>query len=238
MNTLLPPAVDSAMADYLSFHAPRFRYLLHLLDGYVKPGMRVLDIGMSRLTEMIHDRFGVPVDAMGFGDDGPIDSGDYYHLDLNDCQFSDRCRRDLPRYDVIVFAEVLEHLYTSPKLVLGYLADLLAPGGVMIVQTPNGVALPRRVGMLMGRNPYEKIREDCTNPGHFREYTAAELGDYCAAVGLTVERVEMRSYFNYRYCHHGERRTAGQLTAGTIKNWAYPWLPRNLRPGLTVVGRK
>ena len=85
--------VDPAMADYLRFHGPRFEYLLRLLEDYVRRESRVLDIGMSRLTEMIHERFGCMVDAMGFGDDRAIEFGDYYHFDLNDCQFAGRCRR-------------------------------------------------------------------------------------------------------------------------------------------------
>src|SRR5262249_21427349 len=118
---------------------------------YVRPDSRVLDIGMSRLTEMIHQTFGCAVDALGFGEDRTINSGAYYHLDLNDCQFPERCRDDLSAYDAIVFAEVLEHLHTSRKLVVGYLADFLAAGGVLIVQTPNAVALPRRLAMILGR---------------------------------------------------------------------------------------
>lgn len=224
---------DPVMADYLRFHAPRFKYVLNCLDRYVRPGQRVLDIGMSRLTRLIHERFEQPVDALGFGDDRPIDSGHYYHLDLNDCQHPERCRDDLPGYDAIVFAEVIEHLHTSPRLVLEYLAGLLNPGGVLIVQTPNAVALPRRLAMALGRNPYELIREDWTNPGHFREYTARELRTYAEAVGLTFERCDFVSYFDYRFSHHGGPRS----TAGAIKNVLYPWLPRSLRPGLTCIMR-
>ena len=67
-------------------------------------------------------------------------------------------------------------------------------GGVLVVQTPNAVSLPRRLAMLGGRNPYELIREDATNPGHFREYTAAELRRYAAVAGLAVESLS----------HHGK----------------------------------
>jgi trans-aconitate methyltransferase len=237
MDATLDRAADERMADYLRFHAPRFAYLLDLLAGYVTPASRVLDIGMSRLTGTIHERFGAAVDALGFDADGPIPSGHYYQFDLNDCQRRDSYRDDLPGYDVIVFAEVIEHLYTAPSLVLRFLAEHLNPGGVLIVQTPNGVTLPRRVKMLLGRNPYELIREDATNPGHFREYTASELKTYLAVAGLDCERVEHRSYFDYRYCHHGERRPGDRFN-GAVKNWFYPLLPPTWRPGLTVVGRK
>src|SRR5262245_9538058 len=94
---------DPIMADYLRFHGPRFNYVLNCLSQYLHPGMRVLDIGMSRLTNMIHERFDVTVDALGFDKDGPIATGQYYHFDLNHCQNKSHWRRDLPTYDAIIF---------------------------------------------------------------------------------------------------------------------------------------
>jgi SAM-dependent methyltransferase len=230
-------ATDPAMADYLRFHGPRFDYLLQLLAGHVQPRQRLLDIGWSRLTNRIHEELDVAVDAMGFDADGPIPSGRYYHFDLNDCQHSHLCRADLPAYDAIVFAEVLEHLHTSPTLVLQYLSSLLKPAGLLVVQTPNAVALPRRMKMLLGRNPYELIRDDATNPGHFREYTADELRHYGETVGLHAETVASRSYFDFRFAHHGVT-TGRSHMVGRIKNAMYPLLPASLRPGLTAVFRR
>jgi hypothetical protein len=211
---------------------------LQQLRRHIQPRQRVLDIGRSRLTDMIAERFHVRVDALGFDTDGPISTGRYYQFDLNDCQHPNRLRTDLPAYDAIVFAEVLEHLHTSPTLVLNYLADLLSPGGIMIVQTPNAVALPRRAAMLLGRNPFERIREDASNPGHFREYTADELRVYATGAGLDVEQVVQKSYFDYRYAHHGKTHSNKQLFVANCKNWIYPILPPSFRPGLTCIARK
>jgi hypothetical protein len=221
---------DPVYADYLRFHGPRFEYVVAQLARFVRPGHRLLDIGRSRLTDLLAERLQVPVDALGFDADGSIPTGRYYHFDLNDCQWPARWRCDLPSYDAIVFAEVLEHLHTSPAL--------LNPGAILLVQTPNAVALPRRAAMLFGRNPYERIREDATNPGHFREYTAQELQDYVNGVGLNVELIEQRSYFDYRFAHHGQRRSRRQAWAAQLKNVLYPWLPANWRPGLTCIARK
>jgi SAM-dependent methyltransferase len=230
-------APDAAMGDYLRFHEPRFDYVLHLLAVRVQTNQRILDIGWSQLTNRIHEELRVAVDALGFDADGPIPSGRYYHFDLNECQQQHLCRRDLPMYDAIVFAEVLEHLHTSPALVLQFLVELLKPGGLLVIQTPNAVALPRRIKMLLGRNPFELIRDDATNPGHFREYTASELGNYAATVGLDVETIEIRSYFDYRFAHHGAT-TFKSREFGRIKNLFYPLLPSTLRPGLTAILRR
>ena len=68
-------------------------------------------------------------------------------------------------YDVIVFAEVIEHLYTAPELVLPYLRELLVLGGVLLLQTPNAVSLRKRAKLLLGVNPFERIRTERDNPG-------------------------------------------------------------------------
>ena len=62
---------------------------------------------------------------------------------------------DLSGYELIIMAEVIEHLYTSPSLVPGLLQSLLRPGGLLIVQTPNALAIGRRFKMLLGRHPFE-----------------------------------------------------------------------------------
>lgn len=229
---------DRAMADYLRFHQPRFDYVMELLTPIIRPGMRLLDIGWSALTDRIHDRFGIDVDALGFDSDSSIRTGRYYHFDLNDCQRPDACRTDLPIYDVILFAEVLEHLHTSPNLVLNWLVQWLKPRGHLILQTPNAVALPRRLAIVMGRNPFERIRDDASNPGHFREYTRRELEQYLNNVGLDVIGCECRSYFDYRFARHGEPQTLPRKSVAMLKNLAYPWLPPNLRPGLTCIARR
>lgn len=224
------------MADYLRFHKPRFDFVLDLLAKRLKPAQRVLDIGWSELSNQIHRRFGVAVDALGFDPDGPIPSGRYYQFDLNRCQKPQDWRRDMQAYDAIVFAEVLEHLHTSPALVLGFLATLLKPDGFILLQTPNAVALPRRLKMLLGRNPFELIRADATNPGHFREYTAQEIRDYAVELGLRVEQIALCSYFDFRFARHGKTTRQDRLV-GRCKNAIYPCLPATFRPGLTALLR-
>jgi hypothetical protein len=137
-----------------------------------------------------------------------------------------------------VFAEVLEHLYTSPVLVLAALRRLLAPGGVLIVQTPNAASLPKRLKLLAGRNPFELIREDRSNPGHFREYTLDEILWFAAQTNFDVVRQSLRFYFDARYAHHENRTMRRQPVVGTLKNVVYRLLPPFLREGITVVLRK
>ena len=91
---------------------------------------------------------------------------------------------------------------------------------------------------MAGRNPYELIRPDGGNPGHFREYTLAELRDYARQAHFEVVEVAQRFYFDARFARHGEGAPRPQPVVGAIKNAVYRALPRFLREGVTFVLRK
>jgi SAM-dependent methyltransferase len=223
---------------YLAFHAPRYAYLLRVLERHVGPARRVLDIGPSRLSELIGEKFGCGVDTLGFGADGESGRGRHYEFDLNLSQRTTNWRTDLPRYDVIVMAEVIEHLHTAPQLVLAFVGSLLAEHGVLILQTPNAVALSRRLKLLLGRHPYEMIRVDTANPGHFREYTRDELHTAAREAGLCVARSESGFYLDMRYGLHTAAGNRPQPFVGAVKNVVYRCLPPSLRLGLTMELRR
>ena len=225
---------------YAMYHARRYVELLALLRRYVGSDTAVLDIGPGTLTGLIRRDFGRPVDALGFCADESTPEGRSYRFDLNDAQHEERWRRDLPSYDLVVMAEVIEHLYTAPRLVLLFLRTLLKPGGVLIVQTPNAASLHKRVKLLFGRNPYEMIREDSSNPGHFREYTRSELFSVAKEAGFAVEGWHAHDYFDFRYMSHAKglnRPTPRTRLFGSIMNATYRMMPGSLKPGQSIVLR-
>jgi 2-polyprenyl-3-methyl-5-hydroxy-6-metoxy-1,4-benzoquinol methylase len=223
---------------YVAFHRPRFRFLLDAVRPHVaRPGCRVLDVGASQLTALLGAELGLRVDSLGLEPDRQVGAVRHYRFDLNDAQHRERWRTDLGPYDVIVFAEVLEHLYTAPELVLGYLRERLAPGGLLLVQTPNAVALRKRARLLLGTHPYERIRVDRENPGHFREYTAGELRELLTGAGFAIERVWLKYYFDARYARHERGDERPSPLVGAVKNAIYRLLPGQLREGITIVAR-
>ena len=236
---------------YVGYQAPRYSTLLALLARHVTRDTRILDVGRTMLTEMIESLFERPVDSVGFEPDAVEPTGaQHRHFDLNDAQWPEKWLRDLPGYDLIILAEVIEHLYTSPSLVLGFLQSLLRPGGLLIVQTPNALAIGRRFKMLLGRHPFELIRENPYNPGHFREYTARELEKYGRQLGLVIVHSEHHHSIDLRHKFAlMSRKTEGREAAGKrtllyrlhelgITNFVYRHLPPTLRPGLTVIFQK
>lgn len=229
---------------YRAFHAPRYRYLLNVVDRYLPlggPGDRVLDVGLSPFTDTLRQRLGRPVDTLGLEAKGAdTTDGRHFQFDLNALGDPRVHRPALPRYALIVFAEVIEHLHTSPLLSLTFFRDHLVDGGVLVVQTPNAASLGKRLKLLAGLNPYEMIREDCSNPGHFREYTARELSWLATRAGFTVVDLDRRFYFDARHADHAEDGGAGKPRPrlGALKNVVYSVLPPSLREGMTAVLRR
>lgn len=228
-----------ANPGYEAFHAPRYAYLLALLERHrlIGPSTRVLDIGASRLTELIREHFGVRVDTLGFAVDSQGSSGNHYQFDLNRAQSENTWRRDLGQYDLVVMAEVIEHLYTAPELVLAFIRTLITPGGTLILQTPNAAAATKRVKLLLGRNPYERIKIDNTNPGHFREYTEGEMRSILLGAGFDVRESDIRFFFDARYAHHDAEQRY-EPVVGRLKNALFSILPRSLRLGMTLVAQR
>ena len=190
---------------YVAYHAARFEHL-SALARQLKPqrATRVLDIGRSRLTSLLATAYddvitlGMPYETAPFfqGYLPPADGRTLPHIafDLNALRAGGPMPEAGP-FDLIVFAEVIEHLYTAPELVLAAMRALLAPGGLILCQTPNAAALHKRLILLAGRNPYERIRITYGDFGHFREYTRGEMIAFGEASGLAVVSHHYANYF-------------------------------------------
>ena len=166
---------------YLRTHAQRYERLLELVRP-LAPG-RILVVGPSYETVLLRDAFpSATVNTLGWHDNRfPLrEHESHEQFDLNDPNYP-----VLEPHDVVVCSEVIEHLHVATVPVLRFLASGLAPGGHLVLQTPNATALAKRIRMLFGRNPYDPIREESGNPGHFHEHTVDEL---VSAVGRPASR--------------------------------------------------
>ena len=209
-------------AVYLRTHARRYELLFELARA-ASPST-VLVVGPSHDSVLLRDVLpGVGIDTLGWADHRfPRTDGErHVEHDLNDPEYP-----ELGPYDLIVCGEVLEHLHVAPAPVLRHFASALSPGGRLILQTPNATALPKRLRMLLGQNPYDPIRDEERNPGHFHEYTVGELLRAVESSGLEVERWLTENYFD-----HGSRKNRAFRAVGRV-------LPATLREGITVVARR
>lgn len=105
-----------------------------------------------------------------------------YHVDL------DREPFPLPAasLDAAVAGEVIEHLVDTDHL-LGELARVLRPGGVLVLTTPNLASLENRVRLLLGRYPMW-MDHGVDGAGHLRYYTPGVLRAQLERHRFRVER--------------------------------------------------
>lgn len=225
--------LDAEAIAYVGYHAERYARLLSLIDelaASIQPRdrLRILDVGPNIQTELIRGAHpDAVVDTLGFAHPAipARDDDRHIELDLNELAIAERCPDLAAVYDLVILAEVIEHLHTAPASVLSCIAGWLRPRGHVLIQTPNGAALHKRVRLLLGRSPVEPPRDTPQNPGHFHEYTLAELRDQVAAAGLVIERLEMANHFGDEGFANLLYRAAG---------WV---LPPTLRHGVSVCAR-
>lgn len=206
---------------YLRTHRRRYAVLLDLVEDLAPD--RMLVVGPSFESTLLRERFSAAtVNTLGWLDHRfPLREGEHHvELDLNDGDYP-----ALEPHDVVICCEVIEHLHVPAVGVLRFLASGLGPGGHLILQTPNATALPKRLRMLLGQNPYAPIRDETGNPGHFHEYTVSELREAVEGAGLEITRLLTANYFD-----HGSRKNRAYRAVGRL-------LPSTFREGITVVAR-
>ena len=243
-----PETIESALADYhdtfrdprwqeyLDFHRRRYLVLMtlamNLLDSVPTAqdgARRILDVGPRFEVDMFHRLVpGLRVDTLGLNA-GLFPARDNEQRVVFDLNYADDAeqRPALGPYPLIVMAEVVEHLHMPPSVVLGWIGSLLAPGGYLLVQTPNAVALPYRLRMLAGKNPFGQLSADRAYPGHIREYTTAELVREGRSLGLEVAKLTTANYFasgklSNRLFQRFERIVPGTLRAGITVAYRAP----------------
>lgn len=193
-------ALDEKNERYLDLHARRLAYAINTIRSHHarRPIRRLLDLGPHFLTRCICELFPeIEVSTLGWKMEKIVPAAlckEHIQFDLNDAG-SIAIESTQAPFDMIVCSEIIEHLYTSPTLVLKALRKILAPQGALFIQTPNAATLSARAALLRGRNPYHLIREQRTNPGHFREYTRDELVNYARATGFDVMQALYCSYW-------------------------------------------
>ncbi len=97
-------------------------------------------------------------------------------------------------FDAVLLINVIEHLDNSPRMLLNFSLSSVKTNGLLIVQTPNSVALIKRLRLVVGKYPYVNADLFYWNignfRGHFREYSASELKDILLNHNLSWLKIE------------------------------------------------
>lgn len=103
------------------------------------------------------------------------------------------------RFEIVIIAQVIEHILNHPLGLIQSLARLMRPEGMMVLTTPNPYNVMGALRMLRGHTMLWGTQEfisqakfdgnQAISQGdiHYREYAQDELADMLTAAGLRVE---------------------------------------------------
>jgi SAM-dependent methyltransferase len=211
---------EAREAAYMREHGYRFRALERALP-VSSERLRVLDMGTTPNTlriKKLRPNF------------------DVWTLDLTDL-LGDRCEAGGVRlrtcdlgnepipfedgfFDLVIFTEVLEHLFGPPSDVLRETRRILRDGGVLILSVPNIATLYNRVKLLLGAtplpNPDQQMKKGWVHGyGHVHEYTAKEIASLVENCGFTIsERRFLQERVGAVFDYAGTGRLHTLLRAG------------------------
>lgn len=120
-------------------------------------------------------------------------------------------------FDVVIFAEIIEHLVNDPCLVLREIKRVLKPSGCLVLTTPNVARLENIARLLSGANIYDPYSGYGPYGRHNREYNQHELYQLLTHMGFEVEVIFSSDV------HHNATETFYSATAietllATIEN--------------------
>ncbi len=194
----LPPAAWENLTDrereYLRFAATRFELMIADLQKVVRPSTHVGNVGQSLFDVIAAKRLDVAsycciVPDPEFALPSPVYGG------LPRTYFDVTADRGPPdtTFDLVIFAEVLEHFLADDAVVMRRIRQLIAPGGQLWMSVPNALRVSNRLGVPAGRNPFppkQKILGGTFGGyGHIREYSLAELRHLLNDAGFEVLRL-------------------------------------------------
>lgn len=179
MKTKLPSIFP---ADYSHSFNP-------FIYNAVPSGMSVLDVGCwnGNLGKILINKKNCIVDGI---DNNKVILGQAkkngyktnYPINLN--TEPKKLKKITNRYDVIICADILEHL-TDPEYVLKLLKSLLKSDGVIIISVPNVAFGLNRWNLLKGEWDYTEF--GTLDKTHLRFFTARTLKELVMKTGLIIE---------------------------------------------------
>ena len=193
-------APEQEMRAYGTHDFRRFVYTLGLVNGLEG---KCLELGANPyFTTMLLERF-TKLELSLANYFGPIPAGLHtqdvsYANEANDTQntktFSYQhfnVENDLFPYadgefDIVIFAEIIEHLLNDPCKVLQEIKRVLKPGGTIIVTTPNVARLENVARLISGENIYDPYSGYGPYGRHNREFNRHELVTLLQFVGFDV----------------------------------------------------
>ena len=176
-------------------------------------GARVLDVGMwGRNTHQALSPDACHAEFLGLEPDPARAARALTRgLDVRAICFDRELVRDLGRFDIVLFADVLEHL-ADPQASLLLSHEVLRRGGAVIASIPNVAHWSVRADLLRGRFRYQPC--GIMDATHLRWFTAESAKSLLVSAGFSI--IEFRA-------------SAGVEGPETMCRAPLCWIPANQR---------
>jgi 2-polyprenyl-3-methyl-5-hydroxy-6-metoxy-1,4-benzoquinol methylase len=166
----------------------------NLVVGLVPPGARVLEFGCASgyMSAELRQRLGCHVTGierdpaaaeLAHGHAERVIAGDAETLDYVDLFEGER-------FDVLLFADVLEHLL-DPAGLLRRVRPLLAEGGIVVASIPNVAHGSVRVALLGGEFRY--TAKGLLDDTHLRFFTRDSVAELFESAGFVIDEWQRKS---------------------------------------------
>ncbi|MGA2637458.1 class I SAM-dependent methyltransferase [Methylocella sp.] len=192
IDAIIQSTPDELQREYGLLHRRRFFELFNLSAELIADVERplVLEFGVGEHTRLYKAILpGVRIHTVEYPDrygTGGLNVDQSYELDLSLRTSRDAAPIQRASYDLVIFAEVLEHLMANPVEIIEWLLSLVKPGGYLLLTTPNMFAKQAMPVYLSYDNPLAPFPIEETRAlgqAHLREYSHIELLRFVQAAG-------------------------------------------------------
>lgn len=174
--------------DYYAIYRDRYwNTFQHIARLGLGPGASMIDIGSGQFALLCRELLGMK------GNVADIDLRWQEDLakmgvDVMRCDLAAGPLETDQRFDLIVIAEVIEHVPRAPRVVLAELRDRLTEGGYIVLTTPNFFRLRNLIRMVMNKEILDPFNPPAPDSpiGHFVEYSIDHMRLYTEEAGLKV----------------------------------------------------
>ncbi len=157
-----------------------------VLSSLVPRGARLLDVGCGTGSVTVHVAANTGARVVGVEPDPDRAARARERgLDVRAELLSEELVRELGSFDVVMFADVLEHL-ADPLALLRIAATALAPGGAIVASVPNVAHWSVRADLLRGRFVYRD--SGIMDATHLRWFTHDGIALLFKSAGFRIER--------------------------------------------------
>ena len=165
------------------------RNSIQVICDKVQPECLVLDLGSGSglLGQYLHTQKHCIVDGIDQYPEQAGDSAHYRNLLRADLETVELATLVSDEYDVIVCADLIEHL-KQPEKLLGQLNELLKPDGRLVLSIPNVAHIALVSDLIEGI--FEYRQEGLLDATHLRFYTRASLSRMLSTCGIAINDID------------------------------------------------